>query len=152
MAGKEMAQEMTTLTDRISQREEWVVASLLDNLDKQFPPYICTILALTDYWQNPIAQMMAKAIHDVLPNHLTKAKIALKLGPDGSRWLHHPTFYENGLPLDVAEYEAHDLCVYYRGKRLERLLGDAWQRVKTNPDAAKVVAQSLRAQLEEYTQ
>ena len=137
-----------TTTDRISQREEWVVASLLDNLDKPWGPNLCTALAQTDYWQNPIALRIARAIHQSRDN-LTKTGISIRIDPADAMWLMHPSFM-NGLPLDLAEYEAYDLCVYYRGKRLERLIGEALQKLKDHPEHGKCVAESLRSALEEF--
>ena len=137
-------------TDRISQREEWVVASLLDNLDKPWGPNICTAIAHGDYWQNPVARHIARALEVCCHENPTLANISRILGPEYAPWLRHPTFYENGLPLDLAEYEAHDLCVFYRGKRLERIIGDALTKVQEHPEQGKCVAQSLVAALGEF--
>ena len=140
---------MTTITDRISQREEWVVASLLDNLHKPWGPCLAYAVAHHELWENPIARKLAKAIANSISN-LTMANIARKLGREDSKWLRRSIFYENGLPLDIAEYEAHDLCVYYRGKRLAALVGDAWTRLGDHPEQGKCIAESLRSALEEY--
>ena len=140
---------MTTLTDQISRREEWVVASLLDNLGKPWGPNVCTALAHAGYWQNPVARMLASAIN-LSRTNLTRANIATRLGHKDSEWLWHPTYYENGLPLDLAEYEAYELCVFYRGKRLERIVGEAWQRIRQHPEQGKIVAQGLVDSLRDY--
>lgn len=135
---------------RIREHEEWLVASLLENLDKTpWGPNVCMALADTDHWQNPTARLVACAIKSCLTN-LTLANIARTLGTENAAWLRHPTFYKNGLPLDAAEYYAVDLCAFYRGKRLEALIADALVKVQMQPDRSWAVAKALRKGLEQF--
>lgn len=140
---------MITTKAQCSRREEWIVASLL-NERGDWGPNLCTAIAYAPrWWENPVAGRIAEAIAKCADNP-TKGNVSLKLGPEDAMWLLHPTFM-NGLPLDLAEYEALELVKLYHSKRLMDIVGKAYTEAREHPEWATLIARKLRVDLTEFS-
>lgn len=135
-------------------REKLVIASLLDSPDAKPGPNISTALAhAPTWWEDPVSGRLAEAIRvcGVLGRPHTSPLVAEHLIKADRQWLFHPSFNPaNALPIEIAEVEALDLLVSYRGKRLAAAVNDAYDKITTHPEKARELARALINTLKEF--
>lgn len=132
-------------------RERLVVASLLDAPDAKPGPSIATALAHAPmWWDDPPSGRLAEAIRKCGGRAHTVPLVAEYLSKEDQKWLAHPMFNTSAVSMELAEYEAVDLVIRYRGKRLARAIGDAYSDIKNHPEKAQQLARALINTLREF--
>jgi len=143
------------------EREQILVASILDDPKAKWGPNVSTALAYApDYWESVEAKPIAWAIVQFhvkgkIPDRL-EIQAYLNKGaggwfPEVSKFIEHPTFGpSNALPMSCAETVAGELLPGYRDKQIRKTIGEAWEKLQRTPSAAREVAATLKYQLEAW--
>lgn len=142
--------------DSSRRRERTLIASLLD-LDNsvgdgKIGPNISSALAhCPEYWDDPEARIVGVAIRACLKSGrpITLCSVSEYL-PKQYRLIINGKQFADGISMELAEYEAFDLLLRYRGKRLSQLLGKAWQQSREHPERAESIKRATIKQLEEF--
>jgi hypothetical protein len=131
-----------------AQRERVVVSSVLDNSGVEWPVHVLMAISYAPtYWDDPVAGRIANAC--MMAYRRSRPTVAEYLKREDHAWLAHPSF-NCGLPFALADIEAKDLALRYKGKRLAELIGTAYSDVQAKPELAKELAMSLKLRLEEW--
>jgi hypothetical protein len=137
------------------EREQILVASILDDPKAKWGPNVSTALAYApDYWESVEARDIAQRIVMCHVKGVEPSPGAVKKinGWIHVTWINHPTFSSsNSLPMSCAETVAGELLPGYRDKQIRKTIGDAWEKLQRTPEKAKEVAATLKHQLEAWT-
>lgn len=139
-------------TDSSRRRECTLIATLLDLGGGKIGPNVSSALAhCPQFWDDPLARIVGVAIKACVRvgRPITLCSVSEFL-PRDSRHLLGAREFEDGLPMSLAEIEAYDLLLRYRGKRLAAVLGMAWQQAREHPERADVIRRSTIKELEEF--
>ena len=137
------------------EREQILVASILDDPKAKWGPNVSTALAYApDYWESVEAAKLAEGIVFCFVKNQNPwpSMVRSKVGWDYVQCFQHPIFGpSNALPMSCAETVAGELLPGYRDKQIRKTIGDAWEKLQRTPERAREVAATLKHQLEAWT-
>lgn len=134
-------------------REACLVASLIDVPRAKWGRHICTAMShAPTFWDDPIAGGIAVAILECTRrNRVPTLPLVYEFIDKKYRnWLFNPGYTDSYTHLETAEMEAEDLCLRYAGKRLQAVLGKAWNETKAHPERAVEIAKGVISTLKEF--
>lgn len=150
MARTFMTTEQPRLIDIATsrQREVTIVAAILaDCGQSKLGPNISSALAYCpEYWEDAVARKLACAIKCCIKagRPISDPSLAEYLAIPDREWLFNPSFNgQRSTTLAIAEHEAFDLLIRYRGKYMTRVVGRAYDQMMKKPELAYDIARQM---------
>ena len=133
------------------EREQCLVASLLEDPHWKWGPNVSTALTHWERWESVESKPIAKIILElgVKGKAASRSMVQPHLNDDEWNWMKYPIFTAcNSLPSSCLESLVEPLLPLYRDKQIREVIGDAYQQLIDKPEVAVEVARRLREELE----